>query len=139
MLNDRATEILEEQKTILEKKGQDYQNVDSMVTDEDYFKYDKIPGMQMMYTKLMRYVSVMESDNVNFEAADDSLRDLINYAARTIAYNESQNGVMVDDLTFYRNWPRGYVTNDGVAFDSMQDAMKEAGFTDDDIEKSVGG
>ena len=88
MVNERAIEILEEQKSILLMKGIDYQNPNSQVCDDDYFRFDEIPGLQMMYAKLMRYASTMTSDGIHYEAADDSLRDLINYCARTIAYNE---------------------------------------------------
>lgn len=91
-LNPRAIEILEEQKSILIKKGEDYQNKNSLVTDEDYFRWDVVPGMTMLQTKILRYASVMEKGkDANFESAEDSLRDLINYAARTIAYIEMKN------------------------------------------------
>ena len=93
MLNDRAKEILEEQKQVLDNKGKDYQNPNSSITDADYYKWDKVPGMTMMQTKLLRYASVIEGgNNPNHEGATDSLRDLINYAARTLAYLETQEG-----------------------------------------------
>ena len=93
MLNDRAKEILEEQKEVLDRKGKDYTNPNSSVCDADHFRWDAIPGMVLMNTKLLRYASVMEGGNdPNHEGATDSLRDLINYAARTLAYLETQEG-----------------------------------------------
>ena len=86
-LNERATEILGECAGILEAKGKDYAG-GTLVSELDYYRFNLIPGADMLYTKLLRYVSVMEQGGANFEAADDSLKDMINYAARTIAYNE---------------------------------------------------
>ena len=88
-LNPRACEILEEAAAVLQKKGEDYAG--GSVKDTDYFKYDGVPGMPLMYTKILRYYSLMTQGGAqNFEGVEDTLKDLINYAARTIAYLESQ-------------------------------------------------
>ena len=85
MLTTRAIEILAECAETMESKSQDY---NSNVDDKDYYQWDSIPGMTMMHTKLLRYASVMQQEEINHESAEDSLKDLINYAARTAAYIE---------------------------------------------------
>ena len=43
----------------------------------------------MLTTKLLRFRSVMEKEGeVNFDSAEDCLRDLINYSARCIVWLE---------------------------------------------------
>ena len=100
-INNRAIQILDSCKKILINKGNDYHNPNSVVLDEDYFKYDLVPGATMLQTKLLRYISTMQANEVNNEAATDSLMDLINYAARTKAYididNEEYEGYVKSD------------------------------------------
>lgn len=89
-LNERAIEILSECKEVLSAKDKDYQG-GTFISEVDYFRFNLIPGADMMYTKLLRYISVMEQGGANYESAEDSLKDLINYAARTIAYLEKKD------------------------------------------------
>lgn len=84
---ERAIEVLEECASLMERKGQDYQG--GSVQDDDYYPHGWQSFDTMLTTKVLRFRSVMEQQNdVNFDTAEDCLRDLINYAARCIVYLE---------------------------------------------------
>lgn len=84
---ERAIEVLEECANLMERKGQDYQG--GSVQDDDYYPHGWRSFDTMLTTKVLRFRSVMEQQNdVNFDTAEDCLRDLINYAARCIVYLE---------------------------------------------------
>lgn len=84
---ERAVEVLEECASLMERKGQDYQG--GSVQDDDYYPHGWQSFDTMLTTKVLRFRSVMEQqNNVNFDTAEDCLRDLINYAARCIVYLE---------------------------------------------------
>jgi len=84
---ERAIEVLEECGSLMASKGVDYQG--GSVKDDDYYPHGWRSFDTMLTTKVLRFRSVMEQKgSVNFDTADDCLRDLINYAARAIVWME---------------------------------------------------
>ena len=87
-LNEAIT-VLEECATLMEMKGKDYQG--GSVSDDDYYPHGWKSFDTMLNTKLLRFRSVMEQEgDVNFDSAEDCLRDLINYAARCVVWLNRQ-------------------------------------------------
>ena len=77
-----AIDFMEEAIELKRKKSADYQG--GTLTEEQYFPFGYESYMHMVLTKVNRIRSVMERDNksdVNFESAEDSVIDLVNYAA----------------------------------------------------------
>ena len=73
---------MEEAIELKRKKSADYQG--GTLTEEQYFPFGYESYMHMVLTKVNRIRSVMERENgsvVNFESAEDSVIDLVNYAA----------------------------------------------------------
>ena len=85
-----ALQILKDAAALKEKKSADYQG--SKWTEEDYFPFGETSYVHMLWTKMLRLRSVLEQDNPNFESAEDTLLDMINYAAMMAAYLENKNG-----------------------------------------------
>ena len=83
-----ATDIMKEAIELKERKSADYQG--SQFTEADYFPYDDKSYITMLWTKMLRIRSVAEQDNPNFESVEDSLIDMINYAAMYAAYLRKQ-------------------------------------------------
>ena len=84
---DRAIEILEECGNLMSRKGKDYQG--GSVKDDDYYPHGWKSFDTMLTTKVLRFRSIMEQNgDVNYDTAEDCLRDLINYSARAIVYLE---------------------------------------------------
>ena len=79
-----AYKILKECSEILKKKGEDYNN--GTIKPEDYFLYGRKSYMQMIHLKTTRLKSLMETKEVNYESLEDTLIDLINYAALWASY-----------------------------------------------------
>lgn len=83
--------VLEKAKDIQIKKGNDYQNPNSIVRQADYYPRGCSTILDIMQGKVLRMRSVleaMESKNYkpNFESLEDSAIDLINYASFFVAY-----------------------------------------------------
>lgn len=86
---ERSIEILEECGNLIRKKGQDYQG--GSVKDPQYYPHGWKSFDTMLTTKILRFRSVMDQEgNVNFDSAEDCLRDLINYSARCIVWLENE-------------------------------------------------
>lgn len=84
---ERSKEVLEECALIMDKKGADYQG--GSVYDNDYYPHGWKSFDTMLTTKILRFRSVMEqSGKVNYDSAEDCLRDLINYSSRCIVWLE---------------------------------------------------
>lgn len=79
-----AIDILEKAAELKQRKSQDYQG--SKFVEEDYFPFGHLSYIHMMHTKMLRIRSVAEQDNTNFESLEDSLIDMINYAAMYAAW-----------------------------------------------------
>ena len=80
-----ATKVLEDCVDLMVRKGKDYQG--GSVCDDDYYPHGWKSFDTMLTTKVLRFISVMEQQgNVNYDTADDCLRDLINYAARCVVW-----------------------------------------------------
>ena len=80
-----AIKTLEECMDLMVKKGKDYQG--GSVCDDDYYPHGWKSFDTMLTTKVLRFRSVMEQQgDVNFDTAEDCLKDLINYSARAIVW-----------------------------------------------------
>ena len=80
-----ATKVLEECVDLMVRKGKDYQG--GSVCDDDYYPHGWKSFDTMLTTKMLRFRSVMEQQgHVNYDTADDCLRDLINYAACCVVW-----------------------------------------------------
>ena len=86
-----AIKTLEGCMDLMVKKGKDYQG--GSVCDDDYYPHGWKSFDTMLTTKVLRFRSVMEQQgNVNFDTAEDCLKDLINYSARAIVWLNRQTG-----------------------------------------------
>ena len=85
-----AQQILKDAAALKEAKSHDYQG--SKWSEEDYFSFGTQSYVHMLWTKMLRLRSVLEreGEEVNFESAEDTLIDMINYAAMMAAYLENQ-------------------------------------------------
>ena len=83
-----ALQILKDAANLKEQKSKDYQG--GLFNEEDYFPYGEQSYVHMLWTKMLRLRSVIEQDNPNFESAEDTLIDMINYAAMMAAYIENR-------------------------------------------------
>ena len=91
---EESVEVLSECASLMGKKGKDYQG--GSVCDDDYYPHGWKSFDTMLTTKVLRFRSVMEQQgSVNFDTADDCLRDLINYAARCVVWLNRQNKEIV--------------------------------------------
>ena len=90
MAKTTATQILKDAAALKEAKSRDYQG--SKWSEEDYFPYGEQSYLHMLWTKMLRLRSVLEREEgeVNFESAEDTLVDMINYAAMMAAYMENK-------------------------------------------------
>jgi hypothetical protein len=80
-----ASDILKEAIELKARKEADYQG--SKFTVDDYFPFDDLSYIHMLWIKMLRIRNVVESGGeVNFESAEDSLIDLINYSAMYAAH-----------------------------------------------------
>ena len=83
-----AIQILKDAAALKEDKSKDYQG--SQWTEEDYFPFGDQSYLHMIHTKYLRLRSVIETDRPNFESAEDTLVDMINYCAMYAAYLENR-------------------------------------------------
>ena len=64
-----------------------------LFTVDDYFPFDDLSYIHMLWIKMLRIRNVVESGGeVNFESAEDSLIDLINYSVLLYAYTTEKTG-----------------------------------------------
>ena len=89
-----SANILLEAAEIQEKKGQDYNNAVSRVTQADYYPNGVYSILDICQAKVLRMYSVLDTmqagGNPNFESIEDSAIDLINYASFVAAYVRGQ-------------------------------------------------
>ena len=83
-----ASQVMKDAIALKEQKSADYQG--GMWTEEDYFPYGHHSYLHMLWTKMLRIRSVAEQEDTNFESLEDSLVDMINYAAMYAAWLENQ-------------------------------------------------
>ncbi len=76
---DLSITIMEEAIELKRRKSKDYQG--SQFTQADYFPFGHQSYLHMLHTKMLRIRSVAEQESTNFESLEDSLIDMINYAA----------------------------------------------------------
>ena len=89
-----SAQILLEAADIQEKKGQDYNNDVSRVSQADYYEHGVWTILDIIKAKYLRMVSVLETQeaggNPNYESVEDSALDMINYASFVVAYMRGQ-------------------------------------------------
>ena len=90
-----AYKILKECSDILKKKGEDYNN--GSVKPDDYFLYGRKSYLQMVHLKTTRLKSLMETEKVNYESLEDTLIDLINYAALWASKERGDKWVIIQN------------------------------------------
>ena len=83
-----AVEILKDAAALKERKSKDYQG--GKWSEEDYFPYGNLSFNHMLWTKMLRIMNVSEKTDTNFESLEDSLIDMVNYAAMYAAYVHNQ-------------------------------------------------
>ena len=74
-----AIDILQEAADLKAKKTKDYQG--GMWSESDYFPFGHESYMHMIHTKYLRMRNVMEAKDTHFEALEETLLDMVNYAA----------------------------------------------------------
>jgi hypothetical protein len=89
--NDRySVSVLLEAAEIQRKKGNDYNNSVSRISQADYYPRGVHTILDIAYGKVLRMYSVLETmeqgKTVNFESIEDSAIDLINYSSFIVAY-----------------------------------------------------
>ena len=88
----KPQEILQQAISLIEKKGNDYQNPNSSIKQADYFPRGCASILDMIHIKLLRMRSIIEAiqSSKEFEPNNESLKDsaidLINYASFFAAY-----------------------------------------------------
>lgn len=103
-----SANILLEAAEIQEKKGNDYNNVLSRVKQADYYTYGVWSVLDIIHSKYLRMVSVLETmeagGNVNYESVEDSALDLINYASFLVAYMRGDVPGQKADMTIFNKY-----------------------------------
>ena len=88
MVKITAEKLLKECAQLKEQKGRDYQG--GMWKEEDYFPFGHQSYMQMIHTKYLRMRNIMEAEDTNFEALEDTLMDMAVYSCMYAAWIENQ-------------------------------------------------
>lgn len=86
-------------QSLMDAKSKDYGNLDH--ARQDYFPFGATSYMTMIHTKYARLMNLtraeQEGKEANFESIQDSVVDLLNYAAFFWAYLEAQKKGPKDD------------------------------------------
>lgn len=90
-MSKETVKYLEIAADIQDRKGNDYQNPNSVVRQADYYPRGCATILDIMQGKVLRMRSVLEAMenegyNPNFESLEDSAVDLINYATFFLGY-----------------------------------------------------
>ena len=89
---NKPTDVLKKAIELIEKKGKDYQNPNSVIVQADYYPRGCETILDIMHAKILRIRSVMdamksdENYQPNFESINDSVIDLINYSSFFVSY-----------------------------------------------------
>jgi len=83
-----AIQILKDAAELKERKSKDYQG--GKWSEADYFPFGHESYIHMLWTKILRIRNVAEAEETNFESLEDSLLDIINYAAMYAAWIENE-------------------------------------------------
>ena len=76
--------LIEPAITLVDRKGQDYNN--NSVALEDYFPFGDYSYQQMMHMKLLRMRSTLGNPSPNYDSLMDSVLDLLNYTVFYLDY-----------------------------------------------------
>lgn len=88
-MSDReSVKVLKECIDLQIKKGQDYQNPKSNVTQAMHYRRGVDTLHDVMQGKMYRAQSILESGTTdpNFESLEDTYKDLINYASFAVSW-----------------------------------------------------
>ena len=90
-----SVDVLKECIELQIRKGRDYQNPKSRITQSMHYPRGCATILDMVHQKITRIYSVMEAAEVggdpNFESLEDSAKDMINYSSFVVAY--LRNGI----------------------------------------------
>ena len=82
--------VLQEAIEIQNRKGADYNAVESSVVQADYYPRGVWSILDIIHAKYLRMVSVLEKTEAggspNYESVEDSAIDMINYASFLVAW-----------------------------------------------------
>lgn len=84
-----SVKVLQECIDLQIKKSQDYQNPDSSVVQNDYYRRGIDSIHDMIHTKVLRAQSLIEGlrgQDPKFESLEDTYKDLINYCSFAVSY-----------------------------------------------------
>ena len=85
-----SVRVLAECGELMMKKGADYQNPNSTVTQAMYYPNGVTTILDIIQAKYLRAKSLTEAmqagHDPNFESIEDTFKDIINYAAFAVAY-----------------------------------------------------
>lgn len=87
-----SIKVLQECAELQLKKGNDYQNPNSIIRQADYYPRGVATLLDIIHAKMLRLRSVvaaMENDPAyvqNFESIEDSAKDMINYCSFIVSY-----------------------------------------------------
>ena len=95
--HDGIMPALLEAAILMSKKAEDYNR--SNTTYREYFPYGDKSYAQMIHMKAMRLVNLAEKDEKpNFESVQDSLLDIINYAAMWYSHHEGNQNEFTKEI-----------------------------------------
>lgn len=87
-----SVRVLKECIDLQVRKSRDYQNSASKVRQADYYRLGIDSIYDMLHTKMLRILSLIETAKANptaepnFESLEDTLKDLINYSSFGVAW-----------------------------------------------------
>lgn len=83
--------VLDECKTLMKKKGADYQNPNSHIKQAHHYPRGIATILDMVHQKITRMYSLTESGHAaNFESIEDSAIDAINYLSFLVEYSRGK-------------------------------------------------
>jgi hypothetical protein len=89
-----SVKVLQECAELQMRKADDYQNENSAVTQAMYYPNGLLSILDMVNTKYLRLRSILEKirsgGEPNFEAVEDTLKDLINYSTFGVAWSRGK-------------------------------------------------
>ena len=105
-----SLKVLKECAELQSRKSQDYQNPKSTIVQSDYYPRGVLSIMDVIHTKYIRAVSLVEAaefgEEPNFESLEDTFKDMINYASFAAAWCRGGIPGQTDEMQLTSNRPR---------------------------------
>ena len=102
-----SVKILEECSELQQKKSKDYQNPNSSIVQSDYYPRGVLSIMDVIHTKYLRAVSLVEAaefnEKPNFESLEDTFKDMIHYCSFAAAWCRGGIPGQTHDMTLTSN------------------------------------